>query len=64
MPAVHSYPAEHRLSLFCQDDFLVFQCVGASPSGKATDFDSVIRRFDPSRPSQLSRNGGPRGATP
>ena len=25
--------------------------VGASPSGKATDFDSVIRRFDPSRPS-------------
>ena len=25
---------------------------GASPSGKATDFDSVIRRFDPSRPSQ------------
>ena len=24
---------------------------GASPSGKATDFDSVIRRFDPSRPN-------------
>ena len=28
------------------------QRVGASPSGKATDFDSVIRRFEPSRPSQ------------
>jgi cytochrome c-type biogenesis protein len=26
--------------------------VGASPSGKAPDFDSGIRRFDPSRPSQ------------
>jgi len=25
---------------------------GASPSGKATDFDSVIRRFESSRPSQ------------
>jgi hypothetical protein len=25
---------------------------GASPSGKAPDFDSGIRRFDPSRPSQ------------
>ncbi len=25
---------------------------GASPSGKAADFDSAIRRFDPSRPSQ------------
>ena len=24
---------------------------GASPSGKALDFDSSIRRFDPSRPS-------------
>ena len=32
---------------------------GASPSGKATDFDSVIRRFDPSRPSHrpTSRSG-------
>ena len=26
--------------------------IGASPSGKAADFDSAIRRFDPSRPSQ------------
>lgn len=25
---------------------------GASPSGKAADFDSAIRRFDPSRPNQ------------
>src|SRR5271165_980818 len=25
---------------------------GASPSGKATDFDSVMRRFESSRPSQ------------
>ena len=28
------------------------QRFGASPSGKAADFDSAIRRFDPSRPSQ------------
>src|SRR4051812_27175229 len=28
---------------------------GASPSGKATDFDSVIRRFESSRPSQTWR---------
>jgi putative endonuclease len=28
------------------------QPVGASPSGKAPDFDSGIRRFDPFRPSQ------------
>ena len=27
---------------------------GASPSGKALDFDSSIRRFDPFRPSQFS----------
>ena len=26
--------------------------VGASPSGKAVDFDSTMRRFEPSRPSQ------------
>ena len=31
---------------------------GASPSGKATDFDSVIRRFESSRPSQAVRRGG------
>ena len=29
---------------------------GASPSGKAPDFDSGIRRFDPSRPSQPVRS--------
>ena len=29
--------------------------IGASPSGKAADFDSAIRRFDPSRPNQLYR---------
>ena len=28
--------------------------VGASPSGKAADFDSAMRRFESSRPSQLS----------
>ena len=33
---------------------------GASPSGKATDFDSVIRRFDPSRPSQPVNSAVPR----
>ncbi len=27
--------------------------VGESPSGKATDFDSVIRRFDPYLPSHF-----------
>ena len=27
--------------------------VGASPSGKATDFDSVMRRFESSRPSHM-----------
>ena len=27
--------------------------IGLSPSGKARDFDSRIRRFDPCRPSQL-----------
>jgi hypothetical protein len=26
--------------------------IGASPSGKAADFDSAMRRFDSSRPSQ------------
>ena len=29
--------------------------IGASPSGKAPDFDSGIPRFDPWRPSQISR---------
>ena len=29
--------------------------IGASPSGKAADFDSAIRRFDPCRPSQPIR---------
>ena len=29
-----------------------FPAVGASPSGKAVDFDSTIRRFESSRPSQ------------
>jgi hypothetical protein len=27
--------------------------IGESPSGKATDFDSVMRRFDPYLPSQM-----------
>jgi hypothetical protein len=31
------------------------QSVGASPSGKAVDFDSTMRRFEPSRPSQPFR---------
>jgi hypothetical protein len=29
--------------------------IGASPSGKAADFDSAMRRFESSRPSQLTR---------
>jgi hypothetical protein len=32
---------------------LVLRRIGASPSGKAADFDSAIRRFESSRPSQL-----------
>ena len=35
--------------------FLVLPAVGASPSGKAVDFDSTIRRFESSRPSQPVR---------
>ena len=30
--------------------------IGASPSGKAVDFDSTMRRFESSRPSQHSAN--------
>jgi hypothetical protein len=30
----------------------VLQMIGASPSGKAADFDSAMRRFESSRPSQ------------
>src|SRR4030088_1437832 len=29
--------------------------IGASPSGKAVDFDSTMRRFESSRPSQAVR---------
>src|SRR5216684_8137284 len=32
------------------------QLIGASPSGKAVDFDSTIRRFESSRPSQPLAN--------
>ena len=32
--------------------------IGASPSGKAADFDSAMRRFESSRPSQAFRHGG------
>ena len=32
-------------------DYSFFPDFGASPSGKAPDFDSGIRRFDPFRPS-------------
>ena len=31
--------------------------IGASPSGKARDFDSLIRWFESSRPSQIIRAG-------
>ncbi len=34
------------------------QRAGASPSGKATDFDSVMRRFESSRPNQRRRRHG------
>jgi hypothetical protein len=33
-----------------------FPAVGASPSGKAVDFDSTMRRFESSRPSQCPAN--------
>jgi hypothetical protein len=32
--------------------YLFFAVFGESPSGKAPDFDSGIRRFDPYLPSQ------------
>jgi hypothetical protein len=32
------------------------QVIGASPSGKAVDFDSTMRRFESSRPSQRTIN--------
>ena len=32
------------------------QSIGASPSGKAVDFDSTMRRFESSRPSQHLAN--------
>ena len=34
-----------------------FPAVGASPSGKAVDFDSTMRRFESSRPSQNQPGG-------
>ena len=34
---------------------------GASPSGKAVDFDSTMRRFESSRPSHFQSNQVPRG---
>jgi hypothetical protein len=40
--------------------------IGASPSGKAADFDSAIRRFESSRPSQIMKDlidRGPGGPT-
>ena len=46
------------LALRARPGDLSRRLVGASPSGKATDFDSVIRRFDPSRPSQSPASGG------
>ena len=39
-----------RVGHKCSAGFL--RAVGASPSGKAADFDSAIRRFESSRPSQ------------
>ena len=33
--------------------FVSKKCIGASPSGKATDFDSVMRWFESSRPSHF-----------
>ena len=40
----------HRNNL-CAAEFLKMQNIGPSPSGKATDFDSVIRGFEARRPS-------------
>ena len=37
------------------DGFANTAAVGASPSGKASVFGTDIRRFDPSRPSQVIR---------
>ena len=44
---VGSNPTTHPIFYFNTDN------VGVSPSGKATDSDSVIRRFESCYPSQL-----------
>jgi hypothetical protein len=41
----------HRTAVLPLSD----QAIGASPSGKAVDFDSTMRRFESSRPSQPVR---------
>ena len=44
LDVVGSNPTTHPISTTCPG-------VGVSPSGKARDFDSRIRRFDPCHPS-------------
>jgi hypothetical protein len=51
MPACHAGDRGFESRQLRQYDFALF---GESPSGKATDFDSVMRRFDPYLPSQHS----------
>ncbi len=57
-------PETHHFSGMCaslDEKFRLFRAVfyqrtiGASPSGKAADFDSAMRRFESSRPSQELR---------
>jgi nicotinamidase/pyrazinamidase len=48
-----SLPEENRAAIVPP---LSAQSIGASPSGKAVDFDSTMRRFESSRPSQQTFN--------
>lgn len=49
---LHPQPDAAIFRAVSQGGYALSAPAGASPSGKATDFDSVIRRFESSRPSQ------------
>ena len=52
-PIVLRQESEQRLRLFTVSPAQTLDN-GMSPSGKARDFDSRIRRFDPCHPSQFN----------
>ena len=53
--AVADWPASHYGPAVAGGS-LETNGIGASPSGKAADFDSAMRRFESSRPSQMISN--------